>query len=84
MAESNVIVSRQQLYEMIWTQPVTRTANAFAIPYQELITASKRLDVPRPSSGYWHQVTRLHRIRLMTSIRMRSARHVPWQGRLSM
>lgn len=57
MTDNNeVIVSRQQLYEMVWRDPITRVAEDLGVPYGELRNACKRLAVPCPSSGYWEKV----------------------------
>lgn len=56
MTDNQVIVSRQQLYEMVWAQPMSRGAEALGVPYSEFRNACKRLAVPCPSNGYWEKV----------------------------
>ncbi|USE81130.1 hypothetical protein NDR89_15530 [Cupriavidus gilardii] len=56
MAENEVVVSRQQLYDMVWSKPMSRVAEDLSVPHKELRDACRRLGVPCPSSGYWEKV----------------------------
>ena len=52
-----VEITRDALYERVWTTPVTRLAQKFGLPYAELVKICNRLDVPRPSSAYWSNLS---------------------------
>jgi hypothetical protein len=46
-------VSRQELYDLVWSTPGTKIAGEFAVSDVAIAKHCKRLDVPRPSRGYW-------------------------------
>lgn len=46
-------VSREQLYEAVWSKPATHLAAQFGVSDSFLARICKRLRVPRPQPGYW-------------------------------
>jgi hypothetical protein len=50
-----VSVSREDLYEKVWTISVTKLAKSYGISDVGLAKACKRHQIPRPPVGYWAQ-----------------------------
>lgn len=48
-----LILTRQELYDRVWSSPMTKLAAEFGISDVGLIKICKRLDVVHPSRGYW-------------------------------
>lgn len=53
MDERNVLVSREELYAMVWATPMQKLAKEFGISDVALAKTCKKLGVPRPPRGYW-------------------------------
>jgi hypothetical protein len=49
-------VTREKLYEEIWTEPITKVSKRYGVSDSYLIRILKGLNVPRPSRGYWATV----------------------------
>lgn len=49
-------VTRERLYEQIWQRPVRTVAAEYGISDVGLAKICKKLDVPRPTVGYWNRV----------------------------
>jgi len=45
-------LTRKQLYEKVWTTPMTRLAKEFGISDVALAKTCKKYDIPRPLRGY--------------------------------
>jgi hypothetical protein len=56
MSEQGNTITRQELYERIWTTPIVRLAEELGYSYPELITIIATLNIPRPSGGYWYRL----------------------------
>lgn len=52
-AKSGDMVTREELYELVWSQPMTKTAQQFAVSGPYLARICTMLSVPRPERGYW-------------------------------
>jgi hypothetical protein len=50
-------LTREQLYEKVWSAPTTQVAAEFGISDVALAKRCKKLNVPKPSLGYWAKVT---------------------------
>lgn len=50
---SSQTISREQLYEAVWSTPATHLAARFGVSDSFLARICKRLRVPRPQPGYW-------------------------------
>lgn len=46
-------LSREALYELVWTLPATKLAAQLEISDVAFAKRCKKLDIPRPSRGYW-------------------------------
>jgi hypothetical protein len=52
-AENRPPVSREELYELVWKEPMLRVAERFGVSSSFLARVCTRLNVPRPRRGYW-------------------------------
>lgn len=52
-SKSSDPVTRERLYELVWSEPLTKTAVQFGVPASQLAQACDSLKVPRPAPGYW-------------------------------
>jgi hypothetical protein len=50
---NTVQVSRQELYDLVWETPTRHLCKKFGLSDVGLAKACKRLNIPRPSYGYW-------------------------------
>ena len=48
--------SRQELYDLVWSTPASKLAPDFGISDVAIAKRCKKLEVPRPSIGYWARV----------------------------
>ena len=46
-------VSREQLYEEVWAEPMTTVALKYEVSSSFMARICTRLKVPRPPRGYW-------------------------------
>lgn len=49
-------VARETLYAEVWAEPMTTVAQKYAISSNFLARVCERLNVPRPTRGYWAQI----------------------------
>lgn len=49
-------ITREELYKMIWKEPVTKVAEKMGVPAPILRKFCHRLNIPTPSSGYWSKL----------------------------
>ena len=54
--KGSIFVSREELYEQVWTTPTQRLAQDYGISDVELAKICKKLCVPKPPKGYWAKV----------------------------
>ena len=47
------MVSREELYRLVWSKPMTRIAGQFDVSGSYLARICTLLNVPRPARGYW-------------------------------
>lgn len=45
--------SRQELYDLVWSAPAPKPANALGVTHKALLKRCRALTVPRPSRRYW-------------------------------
>ncbi len=55
MSTSTTSITRTELYQMVWTDPMTKVAPRFGLSDVGLAKVCKRYDIPRPPVGYWAQ-----------------------------
>lgn len=53
MTFRKVILSRTELYEKIWTEPIAKLAPRYGLSNVGLAKICKRNKIPRPPRGYW-------------------------------
>ncbi|QIN60314.1 hypothetical protein SBC1_02890 [Caballeronia sp. SBC1] len=51
------VFTRKQLYELVWTGPITTLAKTLLISDVGLAKACRRGDIPLPPRGYWAKLT---------------------------
>lgn len=51
------VVSREQLYDAIWSEPAMHLAAKYGVSGSFLARVCDRLHVPRPRPGYWNKLT---------------------------
>ncbi len=49
-------VTREKLYDEIWTEPITKVSKRYGVSDSYLVRILKRLNIPRPPRGYWAMV----------------------------
>lgn len=59
-------LSRQELHELIWSEPITTLAKRFGISDRGLTKVCKRSDIPTPPRGYWAKKQREFRLNQST------------------
>jgi hypothetical protein len=55
MAEVRVL-SRQELFELVWSRPIRELATEFKLSDVGLAKVCKRYAIPRPERGYWQKL----------------------------
>lgn len=51
--EERKTLSRQELYDLVWSKPMRELAKEFGLSDQGLAKKCKRHNIPRPPQGYW-------------------------------
>ena len=46
-------LTREELHELVWTEPMSRLAKTFGVSDVAVSKACKRASIPRPPRGYW-------------------------------
>ena len=47
------MLSREELYELVWSEPIQILAKRFGLSDVGLAKVCKRYQIPRPGRGYW-------------------------------
>jgi hypothetical protein len=55
MNQSEIKITRRELYELVWTTPVTQLAKQYGFSDVWLAKICRRNNIPRPPRGYWAQ-----------------------------
>jgi hypothetical protein len=50
------LITREQLYEEVWAEPMIKVAARYSVAGTYLATVCERLNVPRPEVGYWNKL----------------------------
>lgn len=53
---TNVNLTREELYALVWSEPMNHLAKRFRISDQGLAKICKRFAVPRPRQGHWNKL----------------------------
>ena len=56
MIDPNGILTRDQLFELVWTKPIAQVAKESGIKSAAVLKACKVLGVPRPTTGHWVKI----------------------------
>lgn len=56
-------ITREELYDLVWTEPTKKLAERFCISDVGLAKACRRHRIPRPPRGYWAKVQHGKRVR---------------------
>ena len=70
MSEASTL-TREQLYDLVWSTPLSKLATHYEISDVGLAKICRRLDVPRPPVGYW-AASKATRNAMRTSLSMAS------------
>jgi hypothetical protein len=62
MAEE-ITISRQELYDLVWSKPVVKIAKEFGISDVAIAKICKKMNIPKPGLGYWAKRQNGHRVR---------------------
>ena len=49
-------IDRQELYRLVWSEPISKLASSFNVSGSYLARMCRELDVPTPPRGYWAQL----------------------------
>lgn len=49
----NDVITREELYALVWSQPMTKVAEQFGVSGSYMARVCSLLQVPRPERGYW-------------------------------
>lgn len=50
------MISREDLYELVWAKPLTQVSEELQIPSIKIVQACDAMDVPRPRAGHWNKL----------------------------
>lgn len=64
MLMENIILTRQELFELVWAQPMTVLAKRYDISDVGLRKACLRMNIPIPKAGHWQKVRAGRKIRI--------------------
>ena len=57
------IFTREQLYELVWSEPISRIAPRYGVSDVAIAKICRKLDVPRPPRGYWAKLAHNKRVK---------------------
>ncbi len=53
MVDEAIFLKREELYKMVWSEPVSKLARGYGLSDRGLGKICKRLEIPVPGRGYW-------------------------------
>ena len=56
MGNKERVITREELYKLVWSKPITEVAKEFGMSDVGLAKVCKKLNVPKPYRGYWQLV----------------------------
>src|SRR5262245_31487816 len=62
MGRRTRIYLRQELYELVWAQPMYQAAKQYGVSDVALRKMCRKLDVPVPDRGHWNRIAAGHEI----------------------
>jgi hypothetical protein len=51
-----IVLTRQQLYDLVWENPLTKLAKKYNLSDNGLRKVCKKLDIPLPKNGHWQKI----------------------------
>lgn len=54
--QSKTSVTREELYEQVWTTPIKKLAASYGVSNTAIAKACRRMGVPTPPRGYWMKI----------------------------
>jgi hypothetical protein len=51
-----IILSRKEIFDLVWSKPITSIIKEYSISSYELRKVCNRLSIPLPKAGYWEKV----------------------------
>src|SRR5207253_9256380 len=64
MADKKRVITREELYKLVWSKPITILAEEFGMSDVGLGKVCKKLKVPKPYRGYWQLVEAGRKLRI--------------------
>jgi hypothetical protein len=58
----SIRITREELYDLVWSEPMSSVAKRYRISDRGLAKVCERLKVPRPGRGYWAKKRAGHRV----------------------
>jgi hypothetical protein len=55
-------ITREELYEAVWSKTLKTLAHEWNTTYLRLVQACQEMDIPRPSQGYWQLIALGHTV----------------------
>ena len=52
----NTILTRQELYDLVWGNPLSKLAKKYNLSDNGLRKVCKKLDIPLPKNGHWQKI----------------------------
>ena len=52
----NIILTRQELYDLVWENPLSKLAKKYNLSDNGLRKICKKLDIPLPKNGHWQKI----------------------------
>lgn len=62
MLEDAVEVSREELYEQVWSEPVMKLAQKYGVTGTGLAKICRGAEIPLPAPGYWQKIQYGHNV----------------------
>ncbi|KZY74479.1 hypothetical protein A3740_16430 [Oleiphilus sp. HI0068] len=60
---SSITINREELYEKVWSKPITKIAADYGVSDSMIIKICKKLGVLRPGAGHWAKVAAGKKVR---------------------
>jgi hypothetical protein len=56
MRQNKIVIRRDELYQKVWSKPMTTLAKGYGISDVSLGKICKKLNIPKPEAGYWAKI----------------------------
>jgi hypothetical protein len=60
MSDDGIELTREELYQKVWTTPATKLAREFGISDVALGKICRRMEIPKPPPGHWRKIETGH------------------------